>query len=215
MNAFRADDAREELPCRVLSQRAQVQVSCLTEVAEPLPDGQQNHAARPAGNERSDLIAARGVIEHDQHPASGKQAPVQGSPFLGIVGQRFLSEPELPQETAEDVMRVQRFRGHAAEVDEQLAVRELAPGQVRDVDGQGGLAYPAHSADGGDDNRPRSASLRQQRQDPVRTHQRCRPDVGGHEGIADGTGRRPENARILPTRLKWDDTLTMQELSEK
>src|SRR5581483_8562252 len=35
----------------------------------------------------------------------------------------------------------------------------------------------------------------------VRAHQRCRPDVRGHEGTADVARRRPETARVLPTQL--------------
>ncbi|UWE11020.1 hypothetical protein [Actinacidiphila bryophytorum] len=122
------------------------------QAGEPAAAGDQHPAGRAARQQRRDLRGVAGVVQHEQHPpARGEAAEERGRGLLPGRDRRGLH----PQGIEEAVQHRRRLGGpasgvEAAQVRVQLAVGEAVLARVRPVQGQPGLADPAHPADRAD-----------------------------------------------------------------
>jgi hypothetical protein len=111
------------------------------------------------GQQRPDLFDAAGVVQQDEHPPVGEQAPVQGGLRVEPDRQLLRRDVERLQEAPHRLDG--RHRGAArvvpAKVDVQLAVRVLARDAVRPLDRERRLADARRTVDGGDDDGLRRA----------------------------------------------------------
>ncbi|HEX4787363.1 MAG TPA: hypothetical protein VH372_02790, partial [Actinospica sp.] len=71
-----ADDPGEQLSRLGTAKFVQVNALRADEIREPRPAGDDDRAAGGTGQKRAHLGRVPGVIEHDEHPAAGEQAPV-------------------------------------------------------------------------------------------------------------------------------------------
>ena len=126
------------------------------------PAGDQDETAGRFRQQRPHLRAAGGVVQHDQGPGPGQPGAVQRGALVRVRGDRGRRHVEGAQQVAERVLRRHRLqaRGIAAQVHEELAVREPAGQPVRGVHGQRGLADAGHPVDGGDDHHAQVAARR-------------------------------------------------------
>jgi hypothetical protein len=161
--AVAADDRGKQFVCLARIEDLQVEHCRAGQAGHRGAAGDDDRAARAAGQQRADLGHAAGVIQHDQHPPGGEQRPVAGGALrLGLGDGRF-GHAEVPQEPREHLGRVQRV-GDPLQAHAKLAIGEPVPQPVPDVHGEGGLADAAHPGHGRDDDgaRPSGGRLRSQ-----------------------------------------------------
>jgi hypothetical protein len=147
------DQQRDRLRGAERGERAEVRV---VQAHHPVPAGDQHQAAGGAGQQRLHLGRVRRVVQHDQHPASGEPGAVERGPLVRVGRDRLRGHAERAQQVVQRLLGGQRGRVRrvAAQVDEQLAVREQAADPVPGAHGQRGLADPAHAAQGRDHHHP-------------------------------------------------------------
>lgn len=95
------------------------------------------------------LLGVRRVVQHDQHPPSDEQRPVQRGPFVEPERDVGGGESQREQDPGE---RLGGFQGRQmpvvpAQRHEELPVGEGVPGPLRPPQGQRRLAGPGHAAD--------------------------------------------------------------------
>ncbi len=113
--------------------------------------GDQHGAARPGRQQRPDLGEVGGVVEQQQGAGAGQGGAQQRRGGVGVLGQAGRLDAEPAQQGGERGQRAQRGEagGGAAEVEEQLPVRELGAQRVGAGQREGGLSDPGHAADHG------------------------------------------------------------------
>ena len=172
--------------------RQQVQVHPLRTVSghqasQRIAAGHQRHAARSSRQQRPYLPGFAGIIQDDQHPPPGQQAPVPGCALLGLGRDIRPGNAEGTQESGQRVACRHRLtRTVAAQVHIKLAVREPPGHLVRPLERQRRLPHPSRPADRRDHHRPRR---------PVRDLVRERAERGQFVFPADEVPRLP---RQLP-----------------
>jgi hypothetical protein len=122
---------------------------------QPVPAGDQHRAGRRAGQQRCDLVAGDGVVQHDEHPPPGDQGAVELGFGVEVGGDAVRVDAQGVEEPAHRNRRLHRFVGgaEAVQVDEQLPVGKplqmpICPGQ-----GERGLADAPGTADRRDQHR--------------------------------------------------------------
>jgi hypothetical protein len=127
------------------------------------PAGDQHGAGRAAGQQRPDLLGARGVVQDHERPAAREQGAIHRRLFgLGERDGRW-GHAQPAQEHGQHVGgRHRRIRGVAAEVDVELGVRVPGGDPVRPAQGERGFADSADARDGGDHHGGRAAGVVQQ-----------------------------------------------------
>jgi hypothetical protein len=89
---------------------------------QPARDG--HRAAGAARQQRTHLRFVQGIVEHDQDPPVGHQAPVQAGTLVQVLWHRTTVDPHRGQEPAQHVVRIERPGVRTAQVHVQLPVRE-------------------------------------------------------------------------------------------
>jgi hypothetical protein len=123
--------------------------------AQRLPAGDHGEAAPGTGQQRPHLLRVAGVVEDHQHPALGEDAAVQRHLRLEAGRDPARRHLERVEQRAHRLGRGHRRGGRveAAQVDEQLAVREAGSDPVRPVHRQRGLPDSGRARDDDDRNR--------------------------------------------------------------
>jgi hypothetical protein len=133
----------------------------------PRAAGDEDEAVVGRVQDGPDLGAVAGVVQQEQHRLAVQQAAEAVSAFLS--GHRYRAGVELRQQDAQCVVRRQRgARAEAAQVQGQLAVREVGRVAVCPVDRQAGLADARHAVQRHD------LALRARRQDAVQVREQVR-----------------------------------------
>jgi hypothetical protein len=109
--------------------------------------GHDDQAAGRAGQQRPDVVGVAGVVQHHQDPPPGQQAAVERGLRLGTHRDHLGGHAEGVQESADHVRPLPgRVAGvEAAQVDVELAVREVVADLVCPVQGQRALADAGHA----------------------------------------------------------------------
>ena len=150
-----------------------------------------------------------GVVQHDQHPPPGQQAPVPGRPLVGPGRDVRAGHAQGAQEPGQRVGRRHRLvRVVAAQVHVQLPVREPVRDLVRPVHRQRGLAHPRRPADRRDHHGPRRLSAGLVQQPVSAASSAARPANCGtgpgqlprHHGAGVPTGPLPGRPMPAPRR---------------
>ena len=141
---------------------------------EGVAAGHHHEARRAAGQQRTDLLAARCVVEQHQHPLPVQHAAVPRGAFVHVGWDVLAGHAERAQEPGQCVGRGHRLAGVvAAQIDIQLPAGKFSTGPVSPVRCQRGLANPGAPGDRGDHHRGRFraflgiARLAPGRQQPV------------------------------------------------
>ena len=152
----RADDGAQQPDRFVLGQRVEGQGVRVVEAAQPPAARDQHQAAEAAGQQRADLGRGGRVVEHDQESAAGDRGAVERRAFVHVDRNPLRGQAERAQQPGQRCSGGQRRQagGVAAQVHEQLPVREAVGHPVRHVHDQGAFADPAHAVDCRDDHGP-------------------------------------------------------------
>jgi hypothetical protein len=78
------------------------------ESVEPFPAGDHDEAAGRAGEQRSGLVGAADVVEHDQHPPAGEQRPIHADRLIELDRGLFGGDAERVQHLRECLDRAHR-----------------------------------------------------------------------------------------------------------
>jgi hypothetical protein len=150
--AFLADQPAEQLDRVAGRQDVEVEVVGAVQAGEQLAAGDQRPAARRGRQQRCDLGGIGRVVQHHQQAPVGDLGAEHGAGFLQLGGDGGGVDAERAEEAAQDVEGLQRLQAGAGavQVGVQLPVGEVTGGEVRGVDGQGGLADPGRAGDGRD-----------------------------------------------------------------
>ena len=155
-----AADQRAQQADRI-RHRQQVQVQPLRTVSghqagQRIAAGHQRHAARSSRQQRPYLPGPAGIVQDDQHPPAGQQAPVPGRALLGLGRDIRPGHAQGTQESRQRfACRHRLARTVAAQVHVQLAVREPPGHLMRPLERQRRLPHPSRPADRRDHHRPR------------------------------------------------------------
>lgn len=98
------------------------------------------------------MVGIRGVVEHDDQPASGQlRAPQRATIHRrgrdALIGNSQLAQENFQRRVGRHRLQIGRMR---LEIDEQLAVGEALRHSMRHVHRQRGLADTRHAVDGAD-----------------------------------------------------------------
>ncbi|OLB65274.1 MAG: hypothetical protein AUI10_07500 [Actinobacteria bacterium 13_2_20CM_2_72_6] len=135
------------------------------------------------------------VVEHDQHPAAVRQGPVQAAQLVQLqrdVGVRVADRTQHPGQRL--LRRERAARVEPAQVDPDLAVRELGGDPARPVHRERGLADP-RSAVEGEDHRRGTGVVAGLRQHGVQALEDVVPAGERFEVGRELAGRRPRAGR--------------------
>jgi hypothetical protein len=105
------------------------------------------------------LPGLAGIVQDDQHPLPGQQAPVPGRALFGLGRDIRPGHAQGTQESSQRfACRHRLARTIAAQVHVQLAVREPPGHLMRPLERQRRLPYPSRPADRRDHHWPRRAA---------------------------------------------------------
>jgi hypothetical protein len=149
----------EQVPCIAVAQHLQADLAGSLgrgQARQLVPAGDHHRTAAAARQQGTHLIGVAGVVQDDEHPPASQQAAVQA-----LLSRRARRDPvsrdlQRVQEPADRVRRGDRLlrRIKAAQVDIQLAIRELIGSLMSPVHRQRGLPDASCPADHGDHPRP-------------------------------------------------------------
>ncbi len=127
---------------------------------QPPPGGDQHQAAPCARQQRPDLLAVSGIVQHQQQLPAGQPVPPQPGPRLQVGRDLAGRNPDSQQQAGERIGRANwpTTRGVPMQRQEDLPAPEAAGQRVRGVHSERGLADAGHPADSVDANpaaRPR------------------------------------------------------------
>ena len=179
---------------------------------QAVPAGHQGQAGRRAGQQRADRLGGPGVVQQYQDLPVGEQAAVPGAALGQVVRDVGGTDPERAQEAGQHLARVGGLlRPVPAQVDVQLAVREVLGHPVRPVHGQRRLADPGGTGQGHDHAAGPADAAGQPVQlgdlgvpagEPVHVGGQFAGDRGpGAAGPATGTGGGPAGRRTVTASL--------------
>ena len=118
----------------------------LLQRGQPPAAGDQHQAARRPGQQRADLIAAHGVIQHHQHLLAGQVTAPGRRPCLQTRRDLLRRDPGRQQQGSKRLSRIDRLlpRRVPMQAEKDLPAGEAVSEPVGGVHGERGLADPGH-----------------------------------------------------------------------
>ena len=153
-----AEEAFEQLDGFVPVERVERQALCAVlgdESGQPIATGDEGEAGGGSGQQRTDLVCRRGIVEDDQDPSAGEGRAVGGGGAVHVGGDRVRLDAEAAKEVCERLDRPERGpRGIPAQIEVELAVGEPFGHGVGPAHREGRLADAAHPAQHDQAGRP-------------------------------------------------------------